>query len=93
MRFSVCAVFFLLGLSMATQGGFFILTLINEYTAGYPLLIIGVLELIVLPWIYGCDRLIFDIECMVGPKPKWFWMIWKIAWKFICPLVLIVRVV
>lgn len=41
----------------------------------------------------GTDRLIDDIESMIGPKPKWFWKIWTISWKFISPIVLIVLIV
>lgn len=97
------------------QGGFFILSLLNEYTAGYPLLIVGLLEVIVVPWVYGnngktymtfilnfmnellnnyigTDRLIADIEAMIGKKPAWFWWIWKISWKFTCPIILFVWV-
>ena len=68
------------------------MNLIDGYVAGYPLLIVGILQVIVVPWIYGTDRLIDDIELMIGKKPKWFWMMWKISWKFICPAVLIVKI-
>jgi SNF family Na+-dependent transporter len=73
-----------------SKGGFYILSLINEYVAGYPLLIVGILQVIVVPWIYGTDQLIKDIEAMIGPKPRSFWYIWIISWKFVTPLVLIV---
>ena len=33
--------------------------------------------------------MIEDIECMVGTKPQWFWKIWVVLWKIICPLVLL----
>lgn len=35
------------------QGGFYVLSLIDEYIAGYPLLIVGILQVIVVPWVYG----------------------------------------
>lgn len=88
VRFLICIVFFLFGLSMTAEGGFFILSLINEYIGGYPLITVGLLQVIVVPWIYGTDRLINDIESMVGPKPKWFWTLATVSWKFICPLML-----
>ena len=25
---------------------------------------------------------------MIGPKPKWFWWIWIISWRFIAPIAL-----
>lgn len=43
-----------------------------------------------VPWIYGTDRLINDIEAMLGKKPDWLWKICIISWKYISPLVLIV---
>ncbi len=64
--------------------------MIDAYIAGYPLLFVGLCECICVPWIYGTDRMIRDIECMIGPKPKWFWKIWIFCWKFVCPLVLLV---
>jgi len=85
----ICLVFFLLGLSMTSRGGFYILSLIDSYVAGYPLLVVGILQVIVVPWVYGVEQFILDIECMIGKKPRWFWMIWIVAWKFITPLVLI----
>jgi hypothetical protein len=66
------------------------LSLIDSYVAGYPLLVVGILQVIVVPWVYGVEQFILDIECMIGKKPRWFWMIWIVAWKFITPLVLIV---
>jgi SNF family Na+-dependent transporter len=89
-RFIICLVFFLFSLCMTTQGGFFILSLINEYTAGYPLLIVGLLEVIFVSWVYGCSRFIEDTEKMIGKKPKWFWNICSFSWKFTCPIVLCV---
>ena len=68
------------------------LNLIDSVIAGYPLLIVGILQVVVVGWIYGTDNLIRDIERMIGPKPKWLWTIFIISWKFICPIVLIVRV-
>lgn len=86
----ICAVYFGFGLTMASQAGLYILNLIDYYISGYPTIVVGILQMIVVPWIYGADQLIYDLECMIGKKPKWMWMVWKIAWKFICPGVLIV---
>ncbi len=47
------------------------------------------LQVIVVPWIYGTEQFICDIEAMIGKKPRWFWKMWTISWKFICPIVLI----
>ena len=52
-RAGICIVYFLLGLTMTTQGGLFILNLIDSVVAGYPLLIVGLLQTIAIPWVYG----------------------------------------
>jgi hypothetical protein len=39
----------------------------------------------------GTDKLINDIEMMVGKKPKWFSMSLSIIWKYICPVFLLVK--
>jgi solute carrier family 6 amino acid transporter-like protein 5/7/9/14 len=92
-RICICLAFFLLGLTMVTRGGLFILNLIDSVIAGYPLLIVGLLEVIVIPWIYGTDRLVIDMERMLGKKPKWLWKICVISWKFISPCVLILVII
>jgi SNF family Na+-dependent transporter len=73
------------------KGGLFVLNLIDSYVAGYPLLLIGICQIVCVCWIYGTDRLIRDTECMIGKKPQWFWNIWIVCWKFVCPAVLLVN--
>jgi SNF family Na+-dependent transporter len=88
VRFVFCMIFFLFGLCMTAEGGFYILIIINEYIGGYPLLTVGLLQVIVVPWFYGTQQLTKDIEAMVGEKPKWIWIALTISWKFICPFML-----
>lgn len=73
---------------MMTKGGFFVLNLIDSKISGAPLLMIGLCEVIAIPWVYGTTKFINDIESMVGKKPKWFWVIFQISWKGISPIVL-----
>lgn len=89
-RFLICCIFCILGLFMTTRGGFFVLNLIDTYIAGYPLLIVGLLEVVVVGWIYGSAQFCEDIECMIGKRSKLFWNLWSSCWKYICPSVLIV---
>jgi SNF family Na+-dependent transporter len=58
--------------------------------AGYPLLVSGLIQVLVVIWIYGADKLKHDIECMIGKKSELFWKFWFLCWKFLCPAVLIV---
>ena len=88
-RFIIALVYCLLSFIMVTKGGFYVLTLLND-KVGNPMLHIGFLQVIVVPWVYGTRNLIRDIEKMVGPKPKIFWIFFAICWMLICPLILAV---
>lgn len=90
-RLGICTFYCCMGFFMTSRGGLFVLNMIDTYIAGYPLLIVGLCECLCICWIYGTERLVKDIECMIGEKPKWFWNTWIICWKFICPAVLIVK--
>ncbi len=43
----VCVTLFILGLLIATQGGMYILSLLDTYAVGYTLLILGIFEIAV----------------------------------------------
>ncbi|CAF2381555.1 unnamed protein product [Rotaria sp. Silwood2] len=91
-RFCISFVFFLLGLSMVTRGGLYVLNIIDQYLGGFPWLIIGVIELFCIAWVYGVDNFCDDIALMIGEKrrPSIFW---KICWKYISPLILLFTIV
>ncbi|XP_077984736.1 sodium- and chloride-dependent glycine transporter 1-like [Glandiceps talaboti] len=80
-----CFAFFLLGLPMVTAGGIYILQLLDWYAAGFSLCFIGLLECIVIAWVYGIDKFCTDIEAMIGYKPnRYLW----ICWKYLAPATL-----
>ncbi|CAF3316481.1 unnamed protein product [Rotaria socialis] len=91
-RFCISLVFFLLGLSMVTRGGLYILNIIDQYLGGFPWLIIGVVELFCIAWVYGVENFCDDIALMIGEnrRPGKFW---KICWQYISPLILIFTIV
>ncbi|XP_066287471.1 sodium- and chloride-dependent glycine transporter 1-like isoform X1 [Branchiostoma lanceolatum] len=83
----VCLVFFLLGIPCITQGGNYMVELMNDWSAGLSLMVIGLIEVIAIGWIYGTDNFFRDIEMMIGFKPnRWWW----ICWKFLTPAILVV---
>ena len=57
------------------------------YSSGWSLVLIGLAEAVVFPWVYGAKRLKKDIEYMVGFTigPHWWF-----CWTFITPTLLIV---
>lgn len=44
-------------MNFVIKGGLFVLNLIDTVIAGYPLLVVGLLQVIVVPWIYGDYKL------------------------------------
>ncbi|XP_050388401.1 sodium- and chloride-dependent glycine transporter 1 [Patella vulgata] len=62
----ICFCGFLLGLPQVTQGGSYILNLMDTFVGGFPLLFAGLFEIIVLVYIYGFKKFSSDIKMMVG---------------------------
>ncbi|CAH1268019.1 SLC6A5 [Branchiostoma lanceolatum] len=83
---AICVLQFLLALPMVSQGGIYLLTMVDWYSAGVSLMIVAVTECLVLAWLYGCDRFYDNIKMMLGSYPS-IW--WKICWKVITPVVLL----
>ncbi|CAF3993056.1 unnamed protein product [Rotaria magnacalcarata] len=69
-RFCLSFVFFLLGLSMITRGGLYVLNVIDQALGGFPWLIIGVIELFSIAWVYGMDNFCDDIAIMLGEERR-----------------------
>ena len=85
----VCLFMFCCGLSMTTNGGMYILQLVDNHSATYSALILGCLEVSVMAWIYGVDKFLEDLRFMLGfyPYPRLFW---KWSWKISSPVIVIV---
>jgi solute carrier family 6 amino acid transporter-like protein 5/7/9/14 len=77
---------FFMGLTMITQGGLYVLQLVDNHAATYSALILGCTEVSVMAWIYGADRFLDNLKQMLGfyPYPYFFW---KWAWKVIAPVI------
>ncbi|XP_041364133.1 sodium- and chloride-dependent betaine transporter-like [Gigantopelta aegis] len=85
---TACSCLFLcvLGLPFITQGGAYVLTLVDWYFAAYTLPAIAFMEVAIISWIYGADRLMSDIRMMLGYTPS---IVIKISWKFIAPTIIL----
>ncbi|XP_078332547.1 sodium- and chloride-dependent glycine transporter 2-like isoform X2 [Crassostrea virginica] len=80
---------FLLGLPMVCKGGIYLLNLVDFSVGGFPLLVIGMFELVAISWIYGYNRFSDNIFAMLGKKPTKYW---EICWKFVSLLVIAITV-
>ena len=48
----LCIIFYLIGLTMCTSGGLYVLVLLDTFGSGWNVLLIAVLECIAIAWIY-----------------------------------------
>ncbi len=58
LRLIFCIVGFLLGLPMITQGGFYLFTILDQFTTSYPLLIVAFCEIVGVQYIYGKELIL-----------------------------------
>ncbi|XP_055947908.1 sodium- and chloride-dependent glycine transporter 2-like isoform X1 [Argiope bruennichi] len=78
----LCLLLFVLGLPCVTQGGIYVVQLMDWYSAAFSLMFFSLFETIVVAWIYGVDRFALDISLMIKRKPS-LW--WKLCWCYITP--------
>ncbi|XP_028812484.1 sodium-dependent noradrenaline transporter [Denticeps clupeoides] len=80
----------LIALFSITNGGIYVLTLLDRYAAGTSILFGVLIEAIGVSWFYGVDRFSEDIERMMGFKPGLYW---RLCWKFVSPAFLLFVVI
>lgn len=61
--------------------------LFDWYAAPVSVILICLVEVFIVGWTYGLDNFVRDLEFMVSIKIHWWW---KISWKIITPLILVV---
>ncbi|XP_036359291.1 uncharacterized protein LOC115211848 isoform X2 [Octopus sinensis] len=83
--FIVCMLLYFMGLPMTTEGGLYILQLMDECT-GFPVMIIGICMCVAIAWVYGVKRFCANITHMIQHKVSWFW---RILWMGVSPVILL----
>lgn len=83
----ICIVLFFFGLPLTTNGGIYMLNLMDTFASSWSLLIIGLTEILGLSYVYGCNRFLQDVTLMLGNEPS-VW--WKICWMCVSPLVMLI---
>lgn len=81
---------FLVALFCITNGGIYVLTLLDKYAAGTSILFGVLIEAIGVSWFYGVDRFSDDIEQMMGFRPGLYW---RLCWKYVSPAFLLFVVI
>uniref|UniRef100_A0A671L5U4 Transporter n=1 Tax=Sinocyclocheilus anshuiensis TaxID=1608454 RepID=A0A671L5U4_9TELE len=80
-----CFTCFTIDLSMVTQGGMYVFQLFDYYSAsGITLLWQAFWECVVVAWVYGADRFMDNVACMIGYRPLPY-MKW--CWSYVTPVV------
>jgi len=79
-------IYFLLALPMCTRGGIHLFKVFDSRCSS-SLLILSFIEIIMIAWVYGCQRFLDNISEMFH-LPAVLQVYWKIMWMFVSPLVL-----
>ena len=66
----------------------FILQLLDNYVASWSIIIICICECFIFTFLYGVDRLLSDMSCMIGYRPS---RVWKYFWSLITPVSVSIR--
>lgn len=81
----VCTIGFLCGLIYTTRAGLYFLDIIDHFVNAYNLILIGLLQAILVGWIYGAERMRTYINEVSDWKiGRW----WNVSIKYVVPLVL-----
>ncbi|XP_072171035.1 sodium- and chloride-dependent glycine transporter 1-like [Diadema setosum] len=82
----VCAVLFITGLPLIMQGGLYVFTLIDWYSAYFSLFVISSCYSLVITYVYGIRRFIKDINAMIGYD---VFIYFPICWACVSPLAML----
>lgn len=77
---------FCIGLLYTTQGGQYLLNMVDYFGVSMVIYVLAIAELITFGWIYGVSRICKDTEFMLGIKTSWYW---RICWGVVTPLMMI----
>ncbi|XP_059149192.1 sodium- and chloride-dependent glycine transporter 1-like [Physella acuta] len=73
---------FLIGLPFASRGGIYLFQLVDWYIAAFAALSVGILECVIVGWIYGAEKMLSDVYFMTGRRPPY---VFVLLWRFIVP--------
>uniref|UniRef100_A0A670ZYE5 Transporter n=1 Tax=Pseudonaja textilis TaxID=8673 RepID=A0A670ZYE5_PSETE len=82
------ALCFLGSLATLTNGGPYIVKLLEEFGAGCSILAVVFLEAIAVSWFYGMQQFCSDVRAMLGFGPGLYW---QVCWRVVSPATLAVR--
>eukprot|EP00096_Caligus_rogercresseyi_P013389 TRINITY_DN6047_c0_g1_i2.p1 TRINITY_DN6047_c0_g1~~TRINITY_DN6047_c0_g1_i2.p1 ORF type:complete len:474 (-),score=122.59 TRINITY_DN6047_c0_g1_i2:206-1627(-) len=85
----ICSIGFLLGLPLTTNGGSYILDLLDYYAANWTILYIGLLECLIISYVYGIKNFLRDLYAVCKFKLNTFFEAYFITfYSFLTPLLI-----
>lgn len=82
----IATVQFCIGVVYTTEGGQFLLNLVDYFGVSMVVYVLAIAELLTFGWIYGVSRICKDAEFMLGIKTSWYW---RICWGVVTPAMMI----
>eukprot|EP00064_Thunnus_orientalis_P012706 superscaffoldBa00001982_g12741 len=81
----ICCTCCVLGLSLVTEGGMYLLQLLDHHVcSGTTVLLLSLCESVSIAWVYGADRFCGNITDMIGYRPHPLMMY---CWRYITPFI------
>uniref|UniRef100_A0A674AIZ7 Transporter n=1 Tax=Salmo trutta TaxID=8032 RepID=A0A674AIZ7_SALTR len=82
---AICTTCFILGLALVTEGGMYLLQLLDHHVcSGTTLLLLAICQSVCIAWVYGAERFYGNISDMIGYRPL---PLMKYCWLYITPTV------
>uniref|UniRef100_A0A8C2T6I0 Transporter n=1 Tax=Coturnix japonica TaxID=93934 RepID=A0A8C2T6I0_COTJA len=78
----ICVGLFLMGLILTTEGGMYWLVLLDDYSAGFGLMVVVITTCLVVTRVYGKRRFCRDIHMMLGFQPGPYF---RTCWMILSP--------
>ena len=86
----VCSAAAIAGAIYTTRAGLYLLDIVDHFVTSYNLILVGILQSILVGWIYGAEKMRRYINQVSDwPVGKW----WNVSIKYLIPLVLVTLLV
>lgn len=90
----VCAISFLIGLSMIAEGGMYVFQIFDYYSGNRVILLVAFAECAAVAWIYGINRIYDNIEMMLGHRiSRYMWLAWTVLTPMFCIVFFLISIV
>lgn len=86
----ICVTCWLLAIPMVFDGGIYLFTLMDWNTASWAILLIGIAEVGVVGWCYGCNKFLRNIAEMQMRFSLLLRRYWWLSWAVLAPITCLV---